>query len=702
VTAVPRRLLILIGLALALPAPALAQEATIVSRDVPLTGGRTLASASAPARFDLVGIHWRGSGTVQFRTRSTTGHWSGWQDAAPEAEDQPDAGTAERARVGSWRLGNPWWVGPSDRIEYRPRGRVSRLRAWFVSSPAAGVPARTLQLAEAPAIVPRRAWNADEKIRRAGPSFAATVRLAIVHHTAGANGYTAAQAPAIVRAIQLYHVKGNGWNDIGYNFLVDRFGTVYEGRYGGIERTVVGAHAEGFNTGSVGVALLGEYSSLAVAAKARGSLAALLAWRLDLAHVDPATTQSVISGGNARFGAGLPVFLRTVSGHRDTGFTDCPGSALYSLLNGIAGEVSRLGLPKLYAPTVSGTVPGLVRFRAKLSAPLPWTVDVYDVAGNAVASSPGSGVNVDWTWDARTAPPASYTYAIRSDQSVLPAKGVIGGGGDISLAIGGLSVDPETVSPNGDSISDSTTITYTLNTSANVAVRVLDVLGAEVSAFPKTWKRAGEHVLRFDPAPLPDGIFRVELAANAIGGRVATAATQLAVTRTLGSVAVTRVAFSPNADGRADQISFKFALAAAAEVRLRILKNGKWVATPFSGPLEPGVRKLDWDGAKRVGRLVDGTYEAIVEATDAIATATVSLPFAADTRQPKLRIVQRSPLRIWVSEPARLTLRFGTRSLVHEAPVAGTARISNAPQLGIVRAVAWDPAGNKSIPASKR
>ena len=84
-------------------------------------------------------------------------------------------------------------------------------------------------------------------------------------------------------------------------------------------------------------------------------------------------------------------------------------------------------------------------------------------------------------------------------------------------------------------------------------------------------------------------------------------------------------------------------------------------------------RKIDWDGAKRVGRLVDGMYEAIVEATDPIATSTVALPFAADTRQPKLRIVQRSPLRIWVSEPARLTLRFGTRSLVYDARVAGTA-----------------------------
>ena len=133
-------------------------------------------------------------------------------------------------------------------------------------------------------------------------------------------------------------MKGNGWNDIGYNFLVDRFGQVFEGRYGGIERNVVGAHAEGFNTGSVGVSLLGEYSSLAVSQKARDALAALLAWRLDIAHVDPASTLSFISGGNARFPAGLPVFLRTVSGHRDAGFTDCPGNQLYGLLTAARGR----------------------------------------------------------------------------------------------------------------------------------------------------------------------------------------------------------------------------------------------------------------------------------------------------------------------------------------------------------------------------
>jgi N-acetylmuramoyl-L-alanine amidase len=700
---VSRRLLFAIALVLVLPARAVAQDVTIVSRDVPLAGQRSLASGGAPARFNLVGLHWRGPGSVQFRTRSLAGRWSAWQDAAPEAEDQPDGGTAERARLSSWRLGNPWWVGPSNRIEYRTHGRVTRLRAFFVWSPAVSVPARTLQKAGAPSIVPRRGWNADETIRRSAPSFAPALRLAIVHHTAGRNGYSAAESPAIVRAIQLYHVRGNGWNDIGYNFLVDRFGTVFEGRYGGTERNVVGAHAEGFNTGSVGVAVVGEYSSLSVSTPARDAVTRLLAWRLDLAHVEPASTLSFVSGGNARFPAGVPVFLRTVSGHRDTGLTDCPGRALYDLLTPLAGRVAEIGLPKLYTPTVAGAVPGTVRFRARLSALLPWTVDVSDASGSVVASGSGYGAEIDWRWDASLLPPGSYSYAIRAGADVTPALGTIGGGGsEAPLAVTGVATDPETVSPNADGVADQATLTYTLTAPANVAITVRDAAGATVATLPKSWRRAAEHAVRLDAAPWPDGVYTVEIAATATGGRQTVATTTIAVSRTLGAVVATRKAFSPNLDGRADRITFTFRLAAPAEIRLRILKDGKWVATPYQGPLAPGARKVEWDGTKRVGRLLDGDYEAVLEATDAVATSRVALPFSSDTRRPDIRIVQRYPLRVWVSEPARLTLRFGARTRVWEARALGTARVPNVPKLGLVRVVAWDSAGNSSIPKSKR
>ena len=141
------------------------------------------------------------------------------------------------------------------------------------------------------------------------PKYAASVQFAVVHHTAGNNSYTASQSAAIVRGIEVYHVKGNGWNDIGYNFLVDKYGQVFEGRYGGVDKNVIGAHAEGFNTGSTGVALLGTYGSAGPSAAARTALANLLAWRLDLAHIDPLSKLNWISGGNARFASGVPVLV---------------------------------------------------------------------------------------------------------------------------------------------------------------------------------------------------------------------------------------------------------------------------------------------------------------------------------------------------------------------------------------------------------
>src|SRR5205085_7245747 len=258
------------------------------------------------------------------------------------------------------------------------------------------IPLRRVSLTGSPLLIDREAWGANETIRRAPPSYAATLQFALAHHTAGTNSYTRAQSAAIVRGIEVYHVKGNGWNDIGYNFLVDRFGTIYEGRGGGIDQNVIGAHAQGFNAGTVGVALMGNFSSATPTAAQRAALVRLLAWRLDVAHIDPRSTVLYTSGGNAKFRAGKLVTLRAISGHRDTGPSECPGSAAYALLPGIARRVAATGLPKLYAPSVAGLIGGPVRFQARLSSALAWTVVVADRAGKTVASGNGTGLLVDW------------------------------------------------------------------------------------------------------------------------------------------------------------------------------------------------------------------------------------------------------------------------------------------------------------------
>ena len=224
-------------------------------------GAHSFGTPASVARFTLAGVSWRGSGKVLFRTRATGGRWSAWRPGAPEDEDGPDVGSPERRlpglEEGQSVVGRDVERHPGSRSGTRDARSCAPRVEPGDSHSRSGCPRRRWR----PPIVPRLSWGADESIRRGPPSYAADVRFAIVHHTAGRNDYTRAEAPAIVKGIQLFHVQGNGWNDIGYNFLVDRFGTIYEGRFGGVDRNVIGAHALGFNTESVGIALLGTYGN---------------------------------------------------------------------------------------------------------------------------------------------------------------------------------------------------------------------------------------------------------------------------------------------------------------------------------------------------------------------------------------------------------------------------------------------------------
>jgi hypothetical protein len=597
-----------------------------------------------------------------------------------------------------WRIGNPWWVGPSDRVETRTTGRVSRIRAYLVWSPGLRVPYRLTTAADTPPIVPRLSWGADESIRRAAPSYAPSVRFAVVHHTAGRNGYSRAEAAAIVKAIQLYHVQGNGWNDIGYNFLVDRFGTVYEGRFGGVERNVIGAHARGFNTGSVGVALLGTYGSTTPSRAAQDAIARLLAWRLDLAHVDPTSLLTYISGGNERFPSGIPVVLAAVAGHRDTGFTECPGDALEARLGALAGSARSIGLPKVFEPRADA-IESTIRFQARLSSPLPWTVVVTGAAGVEVARGTGTSDLVDWTWDATTSARGRYAWSITAG-GARPATGSLrAGGGAVPIAIDSASAEPGTISPNGDGQADSTLLRYRLNASANVTVGVADAVGGVVATLvDRVWTSAGEHTVALDGASLADGRYSVVVTARSPAGVESQRVVPLTVSRTLGLVSATPALFSPNGDGRRDRLVVSFSLAAPADVRVRVRRDGRWVASPLVGSFLPGTQRLAWDGVRSSGTLRDGAYSVEVEATDAVGTASFAVPFASDTLAPQVRFLPGKRLRVSVSEPAILTLRIGGVPLRREVKKAGTVRIPWSGPAARVRVVAWDEAGNASAP----
>ncbi|MFI6421089.1 N-acetylmuramoyl-L-alanine amidase [Streptomyces sp. NPDC050842] len=188
-----------------------------------------------------------------------------------------------------------------------------------------------------PAIVSRAGWGADESLVQDPPSYLNKVDAVFVHHTAGTNDYTCADSPAIIRAILTFHVKTNGWNDIGYNFFVDKCGTVFEGRAGGVDRPVLGAHTYGFNSYSSGISLLGDYENGGTpTAAAKQAIADIAAWKLGLHGVDPEAKVTLTAAADTGvWKKGQAATLNTVSGHRDGYATLCPGATLYSELPAI-------------------------------------------------------------------------------------------------------------------------------------------------------------------------------------------------------------------------------------------------------------------------------------------------------------------------------------------------------------------------------
>jgi hypothetical protein len=193
-----------------------------------------------------------------------------------------------------------------------------------------------------PRIVPRSAWRANEKSVRGHPANAGDVRVVFIHHTDQRNTYGCGDVPHMLRALEAVHVR-RGWNDIGYNFLVDRCGTIYEGRAGGVARPVEGAHTEGFNKHSVGIAVLGTYDGgHHVPRPVLRALASLAAWKLR-PGLDPRGKAKLVStSGESRYKKGTRAEFDAISGHRDAYGTTCPGVALYGRLPWLREEAARL------------------------------------------------------------------------------------------------------------------------------------------------------------------------------------------------------------------------------------------------------------------------------------------------------------------------------------------------------------------------
>ncbi len=171
-----------------------------------------------------------------------------------------------------------------------------------------------------PVIYSRAQWGANESLRDAGSLRYFEVHAGFVHHTVNANSYTRDEVPGILRSIYAYHTQSKGWSDVGYNYLVDRFGRIWEGRAGGIDRAVVGAHTLGYNDYAFAMSAIGNFDITEPSSAMVQAYGALFAWKLSLHGIDASSTRQWVGSKN----------FQAVNGHRDAGQTACPGRYLYA------------------------------------------------------------------------------------------------------------------------------------------------------------------------------------------------------------------------------------------------------------------------------------------------------------------------------------------------------------------------------------
>ncbi|MDP8978612.1 MAG: N-acetylmuramoyl-L-alanine amidase, partial [Actinomycetota bacterium] len=341
--------------------------------------GETLSrTVESPIPFSMVGFTMPAGARISWRTSADGTRWGRWSEAEPldlgapgGVAEGPDPASAEgRATDAAQAPGTvatqPMWVGEATMLQVSVAGadpddvgatvidssglsRSLLQRATDAVAAAWGdsaVPAEARR--RGPRIITRRGWGADGSLRRTGPEYERP-RYGILHHTAGGNTYSRAEADDVVRGIYSYHVRGNGWNDIGYNFLVDRFGRIYEGRHGGIGRGVVGAHASGFNAGSFGVSVMGDYGHRRPPRAAMRAVKRIMRFKMRRHRIAPRGRVTVVAGTSRscaypRFTNGQRIRLHTLIAHRDVGCTTCPGSALYAQLPRLRRRIAA-GMP---------------------------------------------------------------------------------------------------------------------------------------------------------------------------------------------------------------------------------------------------------------------------------------------------------------------------------------------------------------------
>lgn len=310
--------------------------------------------------FSLLGLTWaterpselyNGEVSIAVRTADAAGRWSPWQ--AMGIDDAFD--TAKQERTGS----EPLWTGAAHGLEVIVSGSGARsprdLRLALIDPArlAGDGAAHPRTFSTRPDVLTRKAWKADERQMTWRPEYADTIRAVCFHHTETSNKYDAEDVPAILRSIYHFHAVTRKWGDIGYNAVVDKFGRVWEGRFGGLDRPVIGAHAGGFNYRSGGISMLGSFTKDDVPKVMREAAAKWIGWKLGTYDRDAHGTISMTGGPNTMYRREVTVTLPSVWPHRQTSKTDCPGDGGMRAIANVRDLSSRV-IKNVPLPPIAG------------------------------------------------------------------------------------------------------------------------------------------------------------------------------------------------------------------------------------------------------------------------------------------------------------------------------------------------------------
>ena len=305
------------------------------------------------SNFDLAGFAWS-SGTVTSTWVQTLAPADGWSEWMLLGIHHDDGG-----RAGSDPIWAPGSIGFRVAFEGVPvspiAGLVQRSEAGSRGLESPNDKPQTtnsMETADNPSswIHPREDWDTEDCAPPEDHTHVADVQAVVIHHTTGAD-YAPEEVAEVIRGICLFHVNGRNWGDIGYNFLVDKYGGIWEGRRDSLDAPVSGAHAFGFNSRTQGVALIGNFQAATPPTAQRDALVQILDWLTGRYFLDPEGAAFLVSRSDGSlFGEGEGAWMPTIVGHRDLVSTSCPGNGAHSLLPTIRSLVQPVPIANPTSP----------------------------------------------------------------------------------------------------------------------------------------------------------------------------------------------------------------------------------------------------------------------------------------------------------------------------------------------------------------